>query len=84
MWSRSSKLLYIASSTEKESRLDVIDIETGKSRKIASYGFDVALGYDQTQCSIASISSDGKGLLVNARFANGSLYILDGALGNVK
>lgn len=82
MWSRNSKLLYIASSTEKESRLDVIDIETGKSHKIGDYGFDVELGYDQTQCSIASISSDGKGLLVNARFANGSLYILDGALGN--
>ena len=80
MWSRNSKLLYIASSTEKERRLDVIDIETGKSRKIASYGFDVALGYDQTQCSIASISRDGKGLIVSAKFANGSLYILDGAL----
>ena len=81
MWSRNSKLLYIASSTEKESRLDVIDIETGKSRKIASYGFDVTLGYEQTQCSIASISRDGKGLIVSAKFANGSLYILDGALG---
>ena len=81
-WSRNSNLLYIASSTEKESRLDVIDIETGKSRKIASYGFDVALGYEQTQCSIASFSSDGKGLVVNARFANGNLYILDGALGD--
>jgi len=80
-WSSDSKFLYIASSTEKESRLDVIDIETNKSRKIASYGFDVALGYDQTQCSIASISRDEKGLLVSARFMNGNLYMLDGALG---
>jgi eukaryotic-like serine/threonine-protein kinase len=79
-WSRNSKLLYIASSTEKESRLDAIDIETGKSRKIASYGFNVDLSYDQTQCAVSSISRDRKGLLVSARFANGSLYILDGAL----
>ena len=80
-WSRNSKLLYIASSTLKESRLDVIDIETNKSRKIASYGFNVDLSYDQTQCAVSSISRDGKGLLVSARFMNGSLYILDGALG---
>lgn len=80
-WSSDSKFLYIASSTEKESRLDVIDIETGKSRKIADYGYDVIFGFEQTQCSIAGISRDGKGLLVSARFRNGSLYILDGALG---
>ena len=83
-WSRNSKFLYIASSIEKESRLDVIDIETGKSRKIADYGYDVIFGYGQNQCAIASISRDGKGLIVTAQFANGSLYILDGALGDVK
>ena len=83
-WSRNSKFLYIASSIEKESRLDVIDIETGKSRKIADYGYDVIFGYGQNQCAIASISRDGKGLIVTAQFANASLYILDGALGDVK
>jgi len=81
-WSRDSKKIYIGSSVEKIARLDVIDVETGKSRKIADYGYDVNFGQEDSQCSTASISSDGKGLLVSARFRGGSLYILDGALGN--
>jgi len=83
-WSRDSKFLYIASSVEKISRLDVIDIETGKSRKLAEYGTDVKFGFFYSQMSAASISNDGKGLLVSARFLDGSLYILDGALNDVK
>jgi serine/threonine protein kinase len=81
-WSRDSKRIYIGSSVEKVSRLDVIDVETGKSQKIAEYGYDVNFGQGNSQCSTASISSDGKGLIVSARFRSGSLYILDGALGN--
>ncbi len=80
-WSRDSKKIYIGSSVEKTARLDVIDVETGKSRKIADYGSYVNFGQHQSQISTASISRDGKGLIVTARFANGSLYILDGALG---
>jgi len=83
-WSRDSKKIYIGSSVEKIARLDVIDVETGKSRKIAEYGYDVIFGQSNSQSSTASISSDGKGLIVSARFRSGSLYILDGALGDVK
>jgi serine/threonine protein kinase len=80
VWSRDSKKIYIGSSVEKIARLDVIDVETGKSRKIAEYGYDVTFGGEYSQSSTASISSDGKGLVVSARFRSGSLYILDGAL----
>jgi serine/threonine protein kinase/dipeptidyl aminopeptidase/acylaminoacyl peptidase len=81
-WSRDSKKIYIGSSVGKVSRLDVIDTETGKWRKIAEYGSEVYFGQNYSQSSTGSISRDGKGLIVSARFANGSLYILDGALGD--
>jgi len=79
-WSRDSRKIYVGSSVEKTSQLHVIDIETGQSRKIADYGYDVWFGQNGSQSSTASLSSDGKSLVVTATLPNTSLYFLDGAL----
>jgi len=79
-WSRDSRKIYVGSSVEKTSQLHVIDIETGQSRKIADYGYDVWFGQGGSQSSTASLSADGKGLVVTATVSNSSLYFLDGAL----
>ena len=81
-WSKDSKKIYITTShLEKTSRLNVIDVGSGKWQKITDFGYNVYFGQEYSGSSTASISSDGKGLIVSARYASGNLYILDGALG---
>jgi Tol biopolymer transport system component len=79
-WSRDGKTIYIASSVEKTSRLDAVDVATGKSRMIADYGYGIFFGQGYSQMSTASLSADGRGLLVTQTIYKSDLYILDGAL----
>jgi eukaryotic-like serine/threonine-protein kinase len=77
-WANDSTQLYIASSLG-EGRLDALDIETGKSRKIAHFEQDVAFFSWNNMCLFGSMSADGRSF-VTAKMTKGSdLWILDGA-----
>ena len=56
-----------------------MDTRTGSSRKIGAYGLDVRFGPTMSATSTASLSKDGKGIIVTAATEQSSIYVLDGA-----
>jgi Tol biopolymer transport system component/predicted Ser/Thr protein kinase len=81
MWSRDSRTLYIGGDAGPEGAvLYSMDARTGSSRKIGAYGLDVWFGLEMSATSTASLSKDGKSIIVTAGTEQSSIYILDGAL----
>lgn len=80
-WSKDSKTIYVAKSVGEEGpALYAIDVRTGATRVIAQYGSMVHFGPPRPGCCIASLSRDGKGILVTCMNPRIRTFILDGAL----
>ena len=80
IWSKDSRTIYVANSNEEGPTLYAIDVRTGATRTIAKYNSIVQFGPPRNNCTIASLSRDGKGILVTTMYPRGGTFILDGAL----
>jgi Tol biopolymer transport system component len=81
VWSKDSKTLYVAKSTsDKGPALHAIDVRNGATRTIATYGGLMHFGPPRPGCCVASLSRDGKGILVTCMYPQVRTFILDGAL----
>ncbi len=79
-WSRDSRTIYVADSNVEGPRLFAVDVSSGLIRQVARYNAIIQFGPPRLFCSTASLSRDGKGILVTSMSPHLATYILDGAL----
>ncbi len=79
-WSRDSRTIYVADSNIDGPRLFGVNVTSGSNRVIASYSRGIMQFGPPTGNATASLSADGKGLLVTSMIPEGLVFILDGAL----
>jgi hypothetical protein len=77
VWSRDAGTIYLASSVTERSRLDAIDVQSGKSRKIAEYGRDVVFSVGPYSL-LGSLSGDGKSIATTVLNRKSDLWMLEG------
>jgi len=76
-WSPDGLSLYLGSSWPGEAGLYIVDIQTGRSRKLATYTKDYRFGYGNYY-NASSISPDGRLILTTSLSYSFDLWFLDG------
>jgi Tol biopolymer transport system component/predicted Ser/Thr protein kinase len=76
-WSLDGSSLYLGSSWPGEAGFYVVDIKTGRSRKLGTYTSDFRIGYGNYH-NAGSLSPDGRIILTTALSYSSDLWILDG------
>jgi Tol biopolymer transport system component len=78
VWSRDAATIYVASSPFTKTRLDAIDVRTGRSRQIATYPGDLILNMPTGLTLSGSLSRDAKSFATTAMTRKADLWILEG------
>jgi eukaryotic-like serine/threonine-protein kinase len=77
-WSQDSSTIYIASSLSGKARLDALDVQSGKSRKIVDYGSDLDFRTISNLGLSACLSADGKSFSTTVLISKSDLWIVEG------
>jgi Tol biopolymer transport system component len=78
LWSRDTKMIYVASSHTGNARLYAVEVETGKSRSIAEYVPPLQFLCPTTYSLSGSLSPDGKSFVTTVRNTKSDLWTLEG------
>lgn len=78
VWSEDSSTIYVASSFAEGPRLDAVDIQTGRSQKIADLDLDYIFGGVLNYYTSGSLAPDGKSFITTSRVEKSDLWILEG------
>jgi serine/threonine protein kinase len=78
MWSKDGSGIYVASSERRHGRLHLVDISTGKSRKIAEYKEPVELYTYGFPMLFGVMAPDGKSIITTARELKSDIWMLEG------
>jgi serine/threonine protein kinase/WD40 repeat protein len=78
VWSRDAATIYLASSLNGSSRLDALDLSTGRSRKTAEYGRELEFNSGTTYSLNGSLMRGGKSFATTVLNSKVDLWILEG------
>jgi serine/threonine protein kinase len=77
-WSRDASTIYIASSIAGQARLDAVEVQSGKSRKMADYGSDLDFRTPSNSGLSGSLSADSKTFAATILISKSNLWIVEG------
>jgi serine/threonine protein kinase/Tol biopolymer transport system component len=78
VWSRDAETIYVASSHTPKARLDAIDVQTGRSRKIVEYSLELMFSSPINYSLSGSLSRDAKSFATTVLNTKSDLWILEG------
>jgi serine/threonine protein kinase/dipeptidyl aminopeptidase/acylaminoacyl peptidase len=78
VWSRDSNTIYLATSRSPGSRLDALDVRSGKSHQIADYGQSLVFNGGYTYALTGSLMRDGKSFATTVINLRSELWMLEG------
>jgi serine/threonine protein kinase len=78
VWSKDGSTIYVASSVGKGARLHAVDINSGKSRKLAEYQDEIEFSTNYNFALFGCLASDGKSFVTTTFDYKSDIWILEG------
>jgi WD40 repeat protein len=78
IWSKDGSTIYVASSLGKGARLHAVDINSGKSRKLAEYQDEIEFSTYFDYQLFGCLTPDGKSFVTTALDVKSDIWILEG------
>jgi Tol biopolymer transport system component len=78
VWSKDGSKIYVASSIGKGARLHAVDINSGKSRKLAEYQDEIEFSASRNFALFGCLTSDGKSCVTTTLDVKSDIWILEG------